>query len=235
MLKCKKCASTSYIKSGHVRGLQRYRCKACNCQFTNTKRRGVHPAIKSLAIVLYSHCGMSMLGIAKLFGVSAPAVLKWIRHFSDTITLPEQKAEIVQMDEMWHFVNGKKNTIWIWRAVDGVSRRSVGWRLGSRSDACLQPLVQQIDDGKCTFVTDEWGGFFRLLPEDRHFFGKDLTFPIEATNSDIRHRLARFKRRTKASSRSIDMVNRSLLIFHHFQDYPENLQPMINQFLTFFS
>ncbi|MBN9565217.1 MAG: IS1 family transposase, partial [Alphaproteobacteria bacterium] len=52
-------------------------------------------------------------------------------------------------------------------------------------------------------MTAEWPGFFRLLPEERHFYGKDLTFPIEATNSDIRHRLARFTRRTKASSRSL--------------------------------
>ena len=108
MLVCKKCLSKSYVKSGHVRGLQRYRCKSCWCQFTDTKRRGVHPAIKSLAIVLYSHCGVSMLGLSKIFKVSAPAVLKWIRQFSDTVELPEQKAEIVQMDELWHFVNGKK-------------------------------------------------------------------------------------------------------------------------------
>ena len=38
-------------------------------------------------------------------------------------------------------------------------------------------------------MTDEGGGFFRCLPENRHFYGKDLTFPIEATNSDIRHKI----------------------------------------------
>ncbi len=49
-----------------------------------------------------------MMGIAKIFKVSTVAVLKWIRQFSDTIELPEQQAEIVQMDALWHFVNGKK-------------------------------------------------------------------------------------------------------------------------------
>ncbi|WP_410519711.1 IS1 family transposase [Candidatus Cyrtobacter comes] len=92
-----------------------------------------------------------------------------------------------------------------------------------------------MDDGKCTFVTDEWGGFFRPLPENRHFFGKDLTFPIEGTNSDIRHRLARFKRKSKVTSRSLDMIERSLLLFHFFQDYPQNLEPLIHSFLSFFS
>lgn len=82
-------------------------------------------------------------------------------------------------------------------------------------------------------MTDEWPGFFRLLPEDRHFYGKDLTFPIEQTNSDIRHRLARFVRRTKASSRSLQMVDLSLKLYHHFQD-PTNQQSILKSFLSLF-
>lgn len=109
MTKCKKCESTSYVKSGHIRGYQRYKCKDCNCQFTETKARGVSPALKQLAIVLYAHCGVPMLGIAKLFKVSAVAVLKWVRSYAQNIELPQEgKAELVQIDELWHFVNGKK-------------------------------------------------------------------------------------------------------------------------------
>lgn len=107
--------------------------------------------------------------------------------------------------------------------------------MGNRSDASLKELIHLIDDGKCIFVTDEWEGFFRCLPEDRHFFGKDLTFVIESTNSDIRHRLARFKRRSKASSRSFDMVHRTLVLFHYFQDNPKYLEEFSKLFLSFFS
>lgn len=81
----------------------------------------------------------------------------------------------------------KKNKTWVWRAIDGVSRRSLGWELGARSDSCCKKLIDRVDDGKCVFATDDWAGFSRLLPEARHFPGKDLTFPIEASNSDIRH------------------------------------------------
>jgi insertion element IS1 protein InsB len=107
--------------------------------------------------------------------------------------------------------------------------------LGDRSDADLAKLIQRVDNGKCNFVTDEWGGFFRCLPdENRHFYGKDLTFPIEATNSDIRHRLARFKRKTKSSSRSNEMVDLSLKLFHYFQDFPENVAACMAPILSFF-
>ena len=112
----------------------------------------------------------------------------------------------------------EKNKLWLWRAIDGVSRQPLGWQLGRRGDATVKRLIDQVDDGKCSFITDMWPGFFRLLPEDRHFYGKDLTYPIEQTNSDIRHQLARFVRRTKASSRSLTMVHLSLKLVHHLQD-----------------
>jgi hypothetical protein len=52
---------------------------------------------------------------------------------------------------------------------------------GNQVSACCKKLVQRVDDGSCDFVTDEGRGFFRLLPEERHFYGKDLTFPIEGS------------------------------------------------------
>ena len=100
--------------------------------------------------------------------------------------------------------------------------------------ASLQKLIKQVDTGNCLFVTDEWGGFFRLLPEHRHFYGKDLTFPIEATNSDLRHHIARFHRRSKATSQSLAMVQASLLLFHCLQS-PQNLEALLTPFLSFFS
>ena len=84
--------------------------------------------------------------------------------------------------------------MWRWRAIDGVTRQPLGWQFGHRGDSTLIKFLNRINTKTCLFVTDEWPGFFRLLPEDRHFYGKDLTFPIEQTNSDIRHRLARFVR-----------------------------------------
>lgn len=87
-----------------MKGHQRYKCTDCGCQFTDTKPRGVNPVLKKLAVVLYAHCGVSMLGIAKLFNVSAVAVLKWVRKYADQIEEHPQnhKAEHIQIDEMWH-------------------------------------------------------------------------------------------------------------------------------------
>ena len=126
-----------------------------------------------------------------------------------------------------------KNEIWMWRAIDGVSRTSLGYQLGNRSDATIRKLIKKIDNGRCLLVTDEWRGFFRVLPEERHFSGKNLTFPIEATNSDLRHRLARFHRRSKVASRSLDMVHASIKLFEHLKG-KKNLEDMTSSLLSFF-
>ena len=110
-IKCKKCASERFVKSGHIDGHQRYKCKDCGMQFTQRARRGVDPVAKGLAVFLYSYCGLSMSKIAKLFSVSVVAVLKWIRKAA--LDLPSHKtdfksAQIIMLDEIWHFVGGKK-------------------------------------------------------------------------------------------------------------------------------
>ena len=107
---CKKCGSLTVVKSGLVRGYQRYQCKACGCNFTATPPRGKPAAMKAMAVLLYAmgHASYGML--ARLFGVSEVAVYKWIRTEADKTLEPLAKAlaGIVQSDEMWHFVNGKK-------------------------------------------------------------------------------------------------------------------------------
>ena len=35
---CKKCKSDSFVKNGVVRGLQRYQCKVCEYNFTQTEK-----------------------------------------------------------------------------------------------------------------------------------------------------------------------------------------------------
>ena len=121
------------------------------------------------------------------------------------------------------FSKKKSNKLWVWRAYDPVGRRTVAWVLGGRDDATCQKLLDKIGVEGRTFVADDWDGYHRLIPEDQLFTGKDLTFLIEQDNSNIRHFLARFRRRTKVVSKCKIMVDLSLRLYHHLHDYPENL------------
>jgi len=82
-------------------------------------------------------------------------------------------------------------------------------------------------------VTDDWEGFHRCIPEDQLFTGKDLTFPIEQDHSNIRHYLARFRRRTKVVSKSRERVDLSLRLHHHLRE-PKNYAAIASTFLSIF-
>ena len=89
------------------------------------------------------------------------------------------------------------------------------------------------DRTACSFSPDG-AGFHRLIPEDQLFTGKDLTFPIEQDNSNIRHYLARFRRRSKVTSRAAHMVGSSLRLLHHLMQ-PTNFLACRDSFLSIFA
>ena len=66
----------------------------------------------------------------------------------------------------------------------------------------------------CTFYTDKWDAFADVLPPQRHVIGKAHTIAIERDNSNTRHYLGRFTRRTKVVSRNESMVDLTLRIWH---------------------
>ena len=109
-LVCKHCGSGSFVKNGLAQGRQRYRCKACGRSFTATPPRGKPPAMKALAVLLYALGNVSQGMIGKLLGVSHVAVYKWVRAAGEGTPAPSAtpSSGIVQIDEIWHFVDGKK-------------------------------------------------------------------------------------------------------------------------------
>lgn len=112
MLSCKNCDTRQVVKNGRVRSQQRYRCKLCGFNFVlGDKRIKLDTAVKrAFAVILYA-LGKSSYGfIAKLFGVTPPAVQKWLKREAEMLEDPKVSADIKEMefDEMWHFVGSKK-------------------------------------------------------------------------------------------------------------------------------
>ena len=105
-LRCKGCGGEEHVKNGFMRGKQRYRCKACGLNFTDTPPRGMPLRVKVEAVLLYVS-GLSMNRTAKLLGVSTPSVMTWIERFAEVYAQkpePEGRAVVVELDEMWHYL-----------------------------------------------------------------------------------------------------------------------------------
>ena len=137
-LRCKGCGGEEHVKNGLMRGKQRYRCKACGLNFTDTPPRGLPLALKATAVLLYVS-GLSMNRTAKLLGVSTPSVQAWIEQFAQAYAQkpePEGRALVIELDEMWHYL--KKS-----RASSGSGRLGIvlrgGWWTGNAAVVMLAP------------------------------------------------------------------------------------------------
>ena len=105
-LRCKRCGSEEQVKNGLMRSQQRYRCKACGLNFTDTPARGKPLAMKATAVLLYVS-GLSMNRTAKLLGVSTPTIQAWLEQFAAAYAHkpePEGRAVVIELDEMWHYL-----------------------------------------------------------------------------------------------------------------------------------
>ena len=105
-LRCKRCGSDEQVKNGLMRGQQRYLCKDCGLNFTDTPPRGKPLALKAAAVLL-DVSGLSMNRTAKLLGVSTPTIQVWLEQFAAAYAQkpePEGRAVVTELDEMWHFL-----------------------------------------------------------------------------------------------------------------------------------
>jgi len=108
-MKCRRCGSVKSVKNGQHHGRQRYKCKECEYQFTQEQAKGKDVETKCLSIILYVN-GLSFRSIAKIVKVSHKAVYDWVKAFGiETYEKPKPSgAVVVELDEMWHFLNAKK-------------------------------------------------------------------------------------------------------------------------------
>ena len=95
----------------------------------------------------------------------------------------------------------------------------MAWVLGGRDIATFQRLYDKVKHLKnCTFYTDDWNAFAKVLPPERHIIGKGHTIEIERDNSNTRHHLGRFTRRTKVVSQKDTMVDLTLKLWQALTD-----------------
>jgi IS1 family transposase len=100
--------------------------------------------------------------------------------------------------------------------------------LGDRSTQTLQPLIEKIDPYLIHFYyADHWKSYPEVLAENQLSQSKAETHGIERNNSRQRHWFARFKRRSIVVSKSLQMVEATMVLFVYFQK-KENLHKLIS-------
>jgi transposase-like protein len=113
-MNCPKCNCSKRVKSGLIKGRQRYKCKDCGCNYTVEIKSTAKPkSQKKQALHLYLE-GLGFRSIGRFLGVSNVSVLNWIRGFGKNVQelhAENQQIEVVEVDEMHSYIGSKKTTV----------------------------------------------------------------------------------------------------------------------------
>jgi IS1 family transposase len=96
-----------------------------------------------------------------------------LEQLKPTAVTMVKQVEEAEADEMWSFVQSKKQQRWLWHAIDHQTGQVLAYVLADHKDQALVELKALLElFGIQTFYTDGWGAYARLLDEDQHEVGK---------------------------------------------------------------
>ena len=212
---CPHCKSANIKRNGNTYyKKQNHKCKDCHRQFVLNNAHTI-PEDKKAWIKAALKERLSLRAITRIFKVS----LTWLANYAHTLweKSPEnlglteemlskiEKLQVfgLQADELWSFVQKKKRKQWIWVVYDPVHRLVVAMHIGGRGVRDAKKLWRKIPETlrHCTFETDDWDAYKKIVPKKQHKIGKNLTYYIEGFNATVRARVSRLVRKTLSFSK----------------------------------
>jgi insertion element IS1 protein InsB len=134
------------------------------------------------------------------------------------------RVDEAQMDEMWSFVESKKQQRWLWSAIDHRSGKMLAYVLAPHEDSALVQLKALLQPfGLTRFYTDAWGAYLRLLDSQGHVVGKANTQKIERKHLTLRTRIKRLARKTICFSKSIQLHDIVIGLFINRYEFGRNV------------
>ena len=77
----------------------------------------------------------------------------------------------------------------------------------------FEKLCENISHIDAKFYATDKLSACNIIPEDKHLIGKSHTYTVERMNRLLRHYLARFARKTYCWSKSLNMIDNSVILF----------------------
>ena len=111
------------------------------------------------------------------------------------------------------FLQKKQQQVWIWFAVCRDTRRLIAFEVGDRSSRTLRRLYGRLKAYRIgAFCSDKYLAYREILPWDKLTQSKAQTYTVESFNANVRHYVARFRRKNRAYSKSLQMIRLSLIL-----------------------
>lgn len=116
----------------------------------------------------------------------------------------------IEVDDLWSFIEGKRQVWWVWVALDSRTRQVVAMVVGERDEytaRCLWEALPLEYRERTIVATDLLPVYQAVLPERWHASGgkeMGLTAQVERFFGTLRQRCARFVRKTLSFSRKVE-------------------------------
>ena len=180
-------------------------------------------------MISYFFSRISLRGIARVLGIS----WRWLQNYVNEkfkqvprqvkISAKPKGKLTIECDELWSFVDRRKNQYWIWLAIDRKTREIVGCYIGDRSRssakklwASLPPVYRQC----AVAYTDFWEAYNTVIPPQRHrpvYKDSGETNHVERFNNTLRQRISRLVRETLSFSKKVENHIGAIWYFiHHY-------------------
>ena len=228
-VRCPRCDEIEVIKHGKTaQGKQRYCCQQLECTLSTficdysyaAYSLQVQQQIGEMAIN-----GSGIRDTARVLGIGPTTVINTLKKSlqlpavnmvvlerlqpAQTIvrlSLAEDANLEAEVEEMWSFVQSKRQPRWLWWAIDHVSGEVLAYVLADRKDKAFIDLKSLLEPfGITQFYSDGWGAYQRHIAPELHTVGKRHTQKIERKHLTLRTRIKRLARRTICFSKSIVM------------------------------
>ena len=224
-----RCGSHQVIKNGHTYlNKQILRCKECHRQWVeNPSNRVISEGVRQTIDHLLLE-RISQRGICRVTGVPLKWLSLYIRKKFENIQLevhvvPETGKISIECDEVWTFIQKKKHVLWIWLAIDRVTKMIVGFYLGARDSqaariwfSSLPPVYRQC----AVYYTDGLASYLGSFPPTRHKIsikGSGETNHIESVNLTLRQRTSPLVRKNLSFAKKLtNLRGRVLNFINHY-------------------
>src|SRR4051812_17820006 len=117
-IRCRRCGSTDLRKNGRTgTGQQKMHCKECNfyssLNIRQAQREEQHRQVERLSLERLSQRAIGRITGLSRMTIASLLVPKPLPAIAETIR-PLQERPILEVDELWSFVDNKGQEIWIW-------------------------------------------------------------------------------------------------------------------------
>lgn len=142
-------------------------------------------------------------------------------EIGDTL-LEAEAGDVLELDEVWTFVQRRDNKRWLWTGLCRRTRQIVTYISGDHSAKTCHKLWKLIPDNykSCYTFSDLWDAYVKVFSKETHrSVGKESgqTCHMERWNCTLRQKMARFTRETLSFSKSDEMHDAALKCFiYHY-------------------